>query len=102
MKTVVVNLRRETYDVYIGRAEGERGVYGNRFEIGRDGTREEVIRLFRIDFYQRLHFEPGFLEKVLLLEGKRLGCFCKPLACHGDIYVEFLEERTKGASYTKL
>lgn len=97
METVVVNLRCDPFDVYIGRAPGEKGTYGNRFEIGRDGSREEVIRLFRIDFYQRLNFEPGFLDKVLSLEGKRLGCYCKPLACHGDVYVEFLRMRRNGA-----
>ena len=99
--TKVVNLRREPYDVYIGRASGPRGVFGNRFEIGKDGDREEVIRLFRIDFLQRLQFEPGFLDKVVSLEGKRLGCFCKPLPCHGDVYVEFLEHLRKGAPHTK-
>lgn len=95
-ETKVVNLRSEPFDVYIGRGSGDRGVFGNRFEIGKDGDRAEVIRLFRVDFYQRLQFEPGFLEKVLGLEGKRLGCFCKPLPCHGDVYIEFLEARRKG------
>lgn len=100
METLVVNLRNEPYDIYIGRGQGEKGIFGNPFEIGKDGSREEVIRLFRIQFYQRLNFEPGFLDKVIALEGKRLGCFCKPLACHGDVYVEFLRGRRKGASHT--
>lgn len=25
------------------------------------------------------------------LEGKNLGCWCKPEACHGDILVELIE-----------
>jgi hypothetical protein len=25
------------------------------------------------------------------LQGKTLGCWCKPLACHGDVIVEILE-----------
>jgi hypothetical protein len=25
------------------------------------------------------------------LDGRTLGCWCKPLACHGDILVELLE-----------
>jgi hypothetical protein len=27
------------------------------------------------------------------LKDKRLGCYCKPLACHGDVYVELLNAR---------
>ena len=38
-KTTVVHCKREPYDVYIGRP----GPWGNPFEIGTDGTREEVI-----------------------------------------------------------
>lgn len=100
MRTVVVNLRVESYDVYIGRAPGERGIFGNPSELGKDGTREEVIRLYEIYFYQRISFDPAFLDKVLALEGKRLGCFCAPLPCHGDVIVDFLDRRRKDASHT--
>jgi hypothetical protein len=27
----------------------------------------------------------------MALKGKRLGCFCKPLACHGDVIKEYIE-----------
>ena len=86
MPTVVVNLKREKYDVAIDRS----GKYGNPFRIGEDGNRAEVIRKFRVHFYERLNLEPLWLDEVLKLDGKRLGCHCKPLACHGDVYVEFL------------
>ncbi|MFC1766370.1 DUF4326 domain-containing protein, partial [Planctomycetota bacterium] len=29
------------------------------------------------------------------LKGKVLGCFCKPLACHGDVLVELVEVMEK-------
>jgi len=91
--TTAVNLRREKYDVYIGRP----GPYGNPYELGKDGDRAEVIRKFKVHFYQRLNIDPLWLPEVLKLEGKRLGCFCKPQACHGDVYVEFLKTyRRKG------
>lgn len=59
--------------VYIGRGSP----WGNPFQIGRDGTREEVIR----------KFEQQTLAKLDLtrLRGKHLLCYCAPLACHGDI-----------------
>jgi hypothetical protein len=35
-----------------------------------------------------------FFTRVLDLYGKRLGCFCKPKPCHGDVIVEWLENNT--------
>jgi len=34
-------------------------------------------------------------------KGKRLGCWCKPLACHGDIWVELLEGKDEMADDSK-
>lgn len=92
MTTVVVNLKKEEYDVYIGRAgQGESGYFGNPFR-GEQLGRDEAIRQFKRYFEARVKTDAEYREKVLALKGKRLGCFCKPLACHGDVYVAFLEE----------
>jgi len=87
MVTRVVNKRKEPYDVYIGRPS----IFGNPFKIGKHGTREEVIALFKKCFYHELEINPEFKEQVLKLKGKTLGCYCKPLPCHGDVIVEYLE-----------
>lgn len=92
-KTLVVNLKKEPFDIRIDRM----GKYGNPYHIGVDGDRAEVIRKFKVHFYQQLNLDPMWLGEVLKLEGKRLGCHCKPLACHGDVYVEFLTVYRKGA-----
>jgi hypothetical protein len=86
MKTKVVNVRKTHYEVFIGRPSK----YGNPFKIGRDGTREQVIELYRKYFYKRLEFDPEFKKDVLKLQGKTLGCYCKPEACHGDVILEYL------------
>ena len=86
--TTVTNIRTQIYDVYIGRAgKGKSGYFGNPFSLG---TREENIANFKIYFYKRIAEDNEFKKRVLELEGKKLGCFCKPLACHGDIIVEYL------------
>jgi hypothetical protein len=90
--TRVVNLRRDAFDQYIGRERGSLGGYfGNPFQIGKDGTREEVIDKFTVYFYRRLDVDPEFKKRVEELKGKRLGCFCFPKACHGDVIVQYLE-----------
>jgi len=85
-KTTVVNLRKEPYDIYIGRGS----VYGNPFYIGKDGTRKEVV----IKYYKWLigkivipNRKPPSRKDLKKLIGKRLGCFCKPKLCHGDVLI---------------
>ena len=100
MKTTVVNIRRQECDVYIGRAtasavKGHDGYFGNPFAIGRDGGREKVIELYREYFLNRLEIDPEFARRIKELRGKRLGCFCKPEACHGDVIAEYLERTMK-------
>ena len=86
--TTVVNLRKEPYDVYIGRAgKGQNGYFGNPFD---KGTREENIQDYKDYFYNRICTEPEFRRRVLELKDKRLGCFCKPKPCHGDVIAEYL------------
>ena len=86
-KCTVVNIRREAFDVYIGRAGhvAEDGYFGNPFVVGRDGTRAECITNFQVWFQKRLVEDPEYRRRVLALRGKRLGCFCAPAACHGDV-----------------
>ena len=64
-------------DVYIGRPSK----WGNPFVIGKDGTREDVI----FKYHTSLTYRPDLLAALPELAGKRLVCWCKPQACHGDV-----------------
>ena len=87
-QTTVVNIKREECDVYIGRPS----VWGNPFQIGPDGNRDEAIAKYR----QHIQNNPDLLERAKKeLVGKRLGCYCKPRSCHGDILAEIANERGK-------
>lgn len=91
MKTRVVNLRNESFDQYIGRAgRGHDGYFGNPFEIGKHGTREQVIERYREYFEDRICRDEEFERRVHALAGKTLGCFCKPQSCHGDVIADYL------------
>jgi hypothetical protein len=83
----VVNLKKDRYDVYIGRGSP----YGNPFVIGTDGTRDEVIDKYKIYFYDKIANDPRFKQQVSRLKSKILGCHCKPLRCHGDIIKQYIE-----------
>ena len=75
------NLRRRlnVNEVYVGRPSK----FGNRFSIGKHGTRAEVIELYRIQQLPQVS-EPMLAE----LRGKDLVCWCSPQPCHADLLLE--------------
>ena len=87
---LVVHCKKQEFDIYIGRFNSKIGgsMWGNPFIIGRDGTREEVIAKHRAWLLNN----PEQMNHLHLLKGKRLGCWCAPLACHGDTLAELANE----------
>ena len=57
---------------------------GNPFEIGSDGTRENVIEKYR----QYLLNNKELMNDLKELKGKVLGCWCFLKPCHGDVLAE--------------
>ena len=84
----VVNIKKEEYDVYIGRGSP----FGNPYRIGVDGTRDEVIEKYKKYFYSRLECDIVFKCMVQELRNKVLGCHCKLKNCHCDIIKEYVEK----------
>lgn len=99
--TRVINIKREPeykglkrtseYE-YIGRGS----YWGNPYSMYEDGEdREEVIRKYKYDFdFEK--FPNKDKNEVYNLAGKRLGCFCKPDSCHGDVLADFLNSWDDG------
>ena len=81
----VVHCKKAKFDVYIGRPS----IWGNPFVIGKDGTREEVIELYR----EYVLGNKFLMARIGDLKGKVLGCWCAPLSCHGDVLVELANRR---------
>lgn len=89
--TKVVNLRTDKYDVYIGRpGKGEIGLFGNPYPLAKESERGSILEKYKKFFLARLEHDDEFKTEVLKLNGKTLGCFCKPRPCHGDIICEYL------------
>lgn len=85
----VVNKYKDKYDVYIGRGSP----LGNPFPINDaiGDTREVVIEKFRMWLFSKVKSGEITKEYLASLDGKVLGCFCKPLPCHGDVIVRAVE-----------
>jgi len=82
--TRVVHCKKASYDVYIGRPSK----WGNPFAIGEDGDREEVVAKYR----RWILGQVSLLRDLGEIEGKTLGCWCKPNLCHGDILAELADK----------
>jgi hypothetical protein len=82
METIVVNIKEDDYDVYIGRSSK----WGNPYIINEHGTRSEVIQK-----YKEYILKSDLMNDLHELVGKRLGCHCKPKRCHGDILKELVD-----------
>ena len=79
-RQIVVHCEKNRFDLYIGRPSK----WGNPFIIGKDGTRKEVIDKYRAWVLD----QPDLMNSLPELEGKILGCWCKPNSCHGDVLAD--------------
>jgi hypothetical protein len=84
--------------VYIGRqmkGRYSRSCWANPYHLNIDGTREEVIAKFEA-YARRLLDDPATgpkaRERLMALDGKVLGCWCAPKACHGDVLIKLIAE----------
>lgn len=93
MVTKLVNMKYEPYDVYIGRGSK----WGCPFTIIKDrptlakeivDSKKEALEKYR----EYVLSTPELMNSLHELEGKVLGCFCKPDKCHGDVLLELLEK----------
>lgn len=108
--TRVVNVKCEPFDVYIGRGVrrardrrcGKTSVFANPYLIGQHGNRAMVVTLYEGLMRQRLASRQRklWLGRLRELAGKRLGCWCKPRSCHGDVLVKLIGELQISAGST--
>ena len=91
--TQVVNIKSgDQYDVYIGRSgKGIYSEFGNPFPVPQYSIFKS-LKLYELHLRNRLIVDPDFKSRLLALDGKRLGCFCKPNLCHGDVIIKLINE----------
>lgn len=98
VQTRVVNVRTEEYDVYIGRANPRYGLkrskWANPFRLKSEAERPAMIERYR----EWIMNQPDLLARIHELRGKRLGCWCAPKPCHGDVLAELADRMETGRS----
>lgn len=86
-------------NIYIGRRgvvfiNGERfpkvdSIWHNPFKINDNNTREQVIEKYRLYILEKI-IQNNLQEELYQLKNKQLGCWCKPLCCHGDVLIDLI------------
>jgi hypothetical protein len=78
--------------VYIGRSFGgwSASPFYSPFQINKDGTRAEVIEKFAAYWYAPEQAELRAKALQVIWSDDTLGCWCKPLDCHGDIIAGYV------------
>jgi len=103
MSTTVVNIKTDECDVYIGRKKNVAFHYGNPFSFNAAYGILVKDRAACVQAYDDWlagkawqHVEQDrrrwILETIGDLAGKRLGCFCSPQQCHGDVLKRLIDE----------
>lgn len=92
--TTVVHCKKSHHDVYIGRPSK----WGNPFKSGVDGTRSEVIAMYE----EHILNSPDLLAALKELDGKILGCWCKPKSCHGDVLVKLVKQYVSNKKFIEF
>ena len=110
MAIIVYNIKTEDYsshpnNFYIGRPSILSNPFthdGKRSNLARLSfkTREEAIDAYELYFKQMIENDKEFQEEFNKIyqkykngEDVYLGCFCKPLSCHGDIIAKELQRK---------
>lgn len=87
-------------NIYIARKgivfiNGERypkkdSIWANPFKT-KDHQRDDVIKLYEEYICEKIE-EDGNKYDLFSLKNKKLGCWCKPERCHGDILIKLMKE----------
>jgi hypothetical protein len=94
----------DNQNIYIGRSgivfidkkrfPKKGSLFANPFKVGKHGTRNKVIQKYRKYITDKLEKSPELVHKLKDMKGKKLGCWCHPEPCHGDILLELIEKYT--------
>jgi len=111
--TRVGHIKRDSIDMYVGRADGgdanllntpigDRGWLGNPFTT-EQWSRGVAVTNFQRVFVWRLRADPEFRDAVEDLAGRTLGCWCQSLdedgpTCHGVVIADFADRLARGKS----
>jgi len=99
VKIKVININKYESDdyIYIGRPS----LFGNPYSSKEKsiteykvGSKKEAISKYREYILENVSILDNLISELEHNGYNKIGCFCKPSGCHGDVLKELIEERT--------
>lgn len=66
----------------------------NPSKIGKHGNRDQVIEKYKNYILKKLEQSQELMNLLKSMKGKKLGCWCHPEKCHGDVLLELINKYT--------
>jgi uncharacterized protein YcbK (DUF882 family) len=99
MKIKVININKYEGDDYI--FIGRPSAYGNPYSSKERSqaefkvdTKKEAIEKYREYILNNVNILDDLITELKQNQYTKIGCFCKPAGCHGDVLKQLIEERT--------
>ena len=98
MKIELLNIKDYSEDdfIFIGRPS----IFGNPYSHKEKSqakyiteTRDESIEMYRKHLDENPHIIDSLLKELQESNTNKIGCFCVPKKCHGEILIEAVENR---------
>ena len=67
-------------------------IWANPYKISENQSREKVLELYSEYVEKNIELNNLLIPELLKLKGKKLGCWCKPECCHGDILIKLIKK----------
>ena len=67
-------------------------IWANPYKIDKNTCREEVIAKYDVYIRNKLKNDVELVEKLQNLKNKKLGCWCYPEMCHGNVLIQVINE----------
>ena len=88
----MVNGKRPHFDIYIGRR-----TRNTEFKYHTKWANHFIPKIYGLEkslelYEEHIRNSPELWDDLDELEGKVLGCWCKPKPCHGDILIKLMNE----------
>lgn len=101
MPVTVINLKRKPWPADLVRID-RATVWGNPFAVVGTKSKYPVTYLPTLAevlaaYEAHIRSRPDLMAQLHILKGKRLGCWCAPGACHGDVLARLVAEVCDGA-----
>lgn len=100
LRVEVININKYGNDnddyIYVGRPSPFGNPYSSKEKSSayKVDTKKEAIQNYRDYILSNLDILDHLISELKINNYNKIGCYCKPSSCHGDVLKDLIKERT--------